>query len=227
MKKPIILFGAGKIAEVIHYYATEVCGFEVAAFCVDEPYKKDDYFSGKPLIAFEHIEVSYPPGSYDMFIALGYHQINGLRKEKYDSARGKGYHLVSVVSPEANLPKNVSYGDNCFIMPPVLLHPFVSLGNNVFIWSGAMVGHHSTIGDHCWLTSTCNIGGNVSIGERTFVAMGATVSHSIHIGKACFLGANTLVTKKMEDEQVVIAESSKPIKLNSSQFLRFSSFSSL
>ncbi len=227
MKKPLVLFGTGKIAEVVHYYATQVCGFEVAAFCVDTAFLTGTEFLGKPVHPFETIESTCPPSAYDMFVALGYHQMNELRKSKYEAAKAKGFHLVSIASPESTLPANLALGDNCFIMPPALIHPCVKLGNNVFVWSGALVGHHSTIGDHCWLTSSCNIGGNVSIGERTFIAMGATISHSIEIGAACFLGANTLVIKKMENEQVVIAESSKPIKLNSKQFLKFSSFSNL
>lgn len=227
MKKPLVLFGTGKIAEVVHYYATKMCGFEVAAFCVDEAYLTSAEFLGKPVHPFDTIESAYLPSEYDMFVALGYHQMNELRKTKYEAAKAKGYHLVSITSPESVLPANLIHGDNCFIMPPALIHPFVTLGNNAFIWSGALIGHHSTIGDHCWLTSSCNIGGNTNIGECTFIAMGATISHSIEIGAACFIGANTLVTKKMNNEQVVIAESSKPIKLSSKQFLKFSSFSNL
>ena len=78
-----------------------------------------------------------------------------------------------------------------------------------------------------WITSTANIGGNCQIGEHSFLALNTTVSHGVTIGKKCFLGANTLVTKNMEDGQVVIAESAKPIRLNSTQFLKFSSFSNL
>jgi UDP-3-O-[3-hydroxymyristoyl] glucosamine N-acyltransferase len=112
-------------------------------------------------------------------------------------------------------------------MPPSIIHPCVTLGNNVFVWSGALVGHHTVVGDHCWLTSHCHIGGNVQIGHNSFVALNATVGHSVTIGNECFLGANTLVNKELLDGQVVIAESSKAIKLNSKQFLKFSSFSSL
>lgn len=227
MKKPLVIFGTGKIAEVVHYYATELCGFNVAAFCVDGEFIKGNEFLSKPVISFESVEKKYPPEQFDMFVAIGYHQMNEVRKEKYEAAKARGYYFVSVISPEPTLPKNIITGDNCFIMPPALIHPCVTIGNNVFVWSGAMVGHHCTIGDHTWLTSTCNIGGNVTVGKGVFVALGATISHSIRIGDACFLGANTLVTKNMENEQVVIAESSKPIKLNSKQFLKFSSFSSL
>jgi UDP-3-O-[3-hydroxymyristoyl] glucosamine N-acyltransferase len=103
----------------------------------------------------------------------------------------------------------------------------VQIGNNVFIWNGAMVGHHSIIEDNCWLTSSCNISGNVHVGSNTFIAVNGTVGHSVTIGSNCFLGANSLVTKNLEENKVVIVESSKPLRLNSEQFLRMSTFSNL
>lgn len=227
MKKRLLIFGIGKIAEVVHYYASKECGFDVAAFCVNKQYLNTEDFQKLPVVSFETIESTHPPDKYDMFIAVGYHDLNKLREDKCKEAIGKGYQLVSVVSPLTNLPSNVEYGWNCFIMPPAIVHPCVQIKNNVFIWSGAMVGHHSVIEDNCWLTSCCNISGNVQMGANTFVAVNATVGHSAIIGKNCFLGANTLVTKNLEDGKVVIAESQKPLRLTSSQFLKLSNFSNL
>lgn len=227
MKKPLVIFGTGKIAEVVSYYATQDCGYEIAAYTVDKAHLNQDVFLGKPVYAFDEIERHCPYNTYDMFVAVGYHDMNKLRESKYSEARAKGYALVSIVSPNAHVPGNVIFKDNCFIMPPAIIHPCVTLGANTFVWSGALVGHHSVIDDHCWLTSNANIGGNVKMGKNCFVAINATVAHSVIIGHHCFLGANTLLTKNLEDQKVVIAESSKPIKLNSEQFLKFSSFSSL
>jgi sugar O-acyltransferase (sialic acid O-acetyltransferase NeuD family) len=227
MKKKLVLFGTGKITEVIHYYATEECGYEIAAFTVDKEFKKEETFLGKPIISFEQIEKDFPPAQYEMFVAIGYHDLNKLRATKCKEALSKGYNLVSIISPSANLPKNTKHGHNCFIMPPAIIHPCVELGNNVFVWSGAMIGHHSKVSDNCWFTSTANIGGNNIIRENSFFAINATTGHSVKIGKECFVGANSLVTKELLDGQVVISESSKPIKLNSQQFLRFSNFTSL
>lgn len=226
-QKKLILFGTGKIAEVVHYYAANECGFEVAGFCVDDAFVQTDSFCEKPVVALSKLVDQFPPSSYGMFVAVGYHELNALRKRKCEELSALGYHLVSVIPKSSNLPTNVKTGTNCFIMPPAIIHPCVTIGNDVFVWSGAMIGHHSVIADHCWLTSNCSIGGNVTLGQQTFVAMNAVVSHSVEVGEKCFLGANTLVTKKLDDQQVVIAESSKPIRLNSSQFLRMSSFSSL
>jgi len=225
--KPIILFGTGKIAEVIHYYATEECQLQVSAFAVDEEYKISNIFLGKPVVSFDEVQALYPPHVFDMFVAIGYHELNRLRELKCAEAINKGYHLTNIISPNCHLPANTHIGYNCFIMPPSIIHPCVTIGNNVFVWSGGLIGHHSIVNDNVWITSCANIGGNVAIGKNTFIAINATIGHSVAVGQNCFLGANSLLTKNLEDDKVVIAESSKPIKLTSKQFLKFSSFSSL
>ncbi|MEO6731341.1 MAG: NeuD/PglB/VioB family sugar acetyltransferase [Ferruginibacter sp.] len=227
MKKDLVIFGIGKIAEVIFYYAKEECGFNVVAFCVDEQYKNAEYFQGLPVLSFDKVEQSFPSSTHDMFIGVGYQDLNRLREARCLEAIAKGYDLVSIISPLANVPANVSIGWNCFIMPPAIIHPCVTIKNNVFVWNGAMVGHHSLVEDNCWLTSSCNISGNVQVGSNTFMAVNATIGHSVSIGKNCFIGANALVTKNLEDEKVVIVESTKAIRLNSHQFLKMSNFSSL
>ena len=227
MKKELVIFGVGKISDVIYYYATEECGFKIAAFVVDEKYKTQETFHDLPVVSFHDVENKYPADRYHMFVAVGYHQLNKVRAIKCQEAMAKGFHLVSIISPKASLPTNVKVGYNCFIMPPAIIHPNVTLGNNVFVWSGAMVGHHSVIEDNCWLTSCCNVSGNVVLGKNTFMAINATVGHSVTIGEDCFLGANSLVTKNLESKKVVITESTKPFRLDSTQFLRMSNFSNL
>lgn len=227
MNKKLIIFGTGKIAEVVGYYAMQECDFEVAAFTVDREYMVGSEFCGRPVVPFDELMDHYPPSEYNGFVAVGYHNLNGLRAGMVSRLKEKGYGLVSVIPKTGALPGNVSIGENCFIMPPAIIHPFVSIGNNVFVWSGAMVGHHSLIGDNCWLTSTCNIGGNCRIGKNTFIAMDATIGHSVTIGQDCFIGSGTLTIKNLDDEKVVISEASKPIKVSTKQFLRFANFSDL
>ena len=227
MKKDLIIFGTGKIAEVVYYYAKEECNFNVVAFTVDSAYAVGDTFCNLPIVPFENINQNYPSDKFNMFVAVGYQDLNRLREKKCNEVLAKGYSLISIISPLANVPKNVKTGYNCFIMSPAIIHPCVEIGNDVFVWAGAMIGHHSKIANHVWFTSCANIGGNVTVGSNCFFAMNATVGHSVTLGKECFIGANALVTKNMEDKKVVIAESQKPIKLDSEQFLRLSKFSSI
>lgn len=227
MSKPIVLFGTGKIAEVIHHLMVHEAGITVAGFTVDPEYVGDGKKEGLPVVAFSEVVKHFPPENFDLFVALGYHDMNALRANKMAEAKAKGYALPAFIHPQSGLPKGTPVGENSFVMRDVHIHPKVTIGSDVFVWSGAIIGHHTTIADHNWITSGANIAGACIIGEHCFLAINATISHGVRIGRRCFIGANALVTKDMTDEQVTIAQSDKPIRLNTDQFLRMSAFSSI
>lgn len=226
IKKQIIIFGLGKIAEVVYYYMKNETGFEVIAFTVDKKYVPGKEFLNLPVIPFEDIQDNYSPKIYSMFVALGYQNLNSLRTTKLQEAKAKGYEIISYVNKNSGVLKDTLYGENCFIMHNVSIHPRVKIGNNVFVWSGAVICHHSVIEDNCWITAGANIMGGVQLGENTFVAGNAMISHSVSVGKRCFIGANTLVTKNLKDEQVVISNPTPVFRLNTDQFLEISRFES-
>lgn len=225
--KPIVIFGTGKIAEVILYFLRHHSERQVVACCVDRDFLPGTEWQGLPTVAFDEITQTHPPETHDVFVALGYQQMNALRSRKCDEARQLGYTLTSYVHPQAGLPADCVHGDNCFIMNQVLIHPRVTLGDNVFVWSGAMIGHHSSIGNNCWLTSCANIAGCVTVGDNCFFAVNSTISNSVQVGASCFIGANALITKCTGEGQVFLAESTKAFRLNSQQFLRMSRFADM
>ncbi len=227
MSRPIVLFGTGKIAEVVYHLMVHEAGMQVAAFTVDAAYVGNGSKEGLPVVDFASVEKQFAPDKHDMFVALGYHEMNALRARKIADAKAKGYSVPAFIHPQSGLPKGTPVGENSFIMRDVHIHPKVSIGNGVFVWSGAIIGHHSVLGDHLWITSGANIAGACTIGDHTFLAINSTVSHGVRIGRRCFIGANALVTKDLTDEQVVIAQADKPIRLNTDQFLRMSAFSNI
>ena len=220
--KKLIIFGNGKIAEVVHHFFKHESDYEVVAFTADAEYIKETEFCSLPVVAFEELETSYSPKEYDAFVAMGYQDMNRLREEKLNAMKTKGYSIVSYVHPQSGIPADLSFCENCFIMNNVNIHPIVRLGKNVFVWSGTMIGHHSSVGDHNWFTSSANISGNVTIGDNCFFAVNTTVGHGVEIGDASFIGANALITKSLGAESVVIQESNKVFRLNSRQFMRMS-----
>jgi sugar O-acyltransferase (sialic acid O-acetyltransferase NeuD family) len=225
--KPIVIFGTGKIAEVILYFFQNCSERQVVACTVDRAYIPGTQWQGLPVVPFDEVIHKYPPETHDMFVALGYQEMNALRASKCQEARQLGYLLASYVHPASGLPNDCVYGDNCFIMNSVHVHPRVTLGNNVFVWSGAMVGHHSSLGDNCWLTSCANVSGVVTVEANCFFAVNATVGHGVTIAKDCFIGANALVVKSTQTGEAYLSESTKAFRLNSRQFLRLSNFSQL
>ena len=216
MSKPLVIFGTGDIAELAHFYFTRA-GRNVAAFTVDGAYLKEPSFHGLPVLPFEEVATARPPAESDLFVAVSYAKLNGVRKEKYLAARAMGYHLPSYVSDKATVLNEGRIGDNCFILEDNTIQPFATIGNNVTLWSGNHIGHHSTIQDHCFLASHVVISGGVEVGEQSFVGVNVTVRDHVRIGPRCVLGAGALLLQDAEAEGVYMGTSTERSRVPSSR----------
>lgn len=204
MKKPLVIFGSGDIAQLAHYYFKTDSDYEVAAFTVDADHLKESEFCGLPVIPFEDIAEKYPPDSYDFFVALSYSKLNHVRKEKFLAAKAMGYRLVSFVSSRATVLNEGKIGENCFIFEDNTIQPFVVIGDNVTLWSGNHIGHHSVIRDHTFIASHVVVSGGVEIGEQCFIGVNATLRDHIKIGDRCVVGAGALLLADAAPEGLYI-----------------------
>lgn len=220
MKKKLIIFGAGKIAQAVSFFFNRDGDYEIAGYCCDSQYINGDSYLGKRLVSSDEVENIFPPSDYEMFVAVGYQGINDFRAKKYDWAIEKGYNLASYRSQSVS--GDYQIGQNTMVMDGVIIQPCVKIGDNVLVWGGAMIGHHAVIGNHCWLTGSCAIGGLVRLGEKCFVGLNATVGNEVEVGARCMLGANSLVNKSLKDDSVLVERDTELHRLNSSQFARMS-----
>jgi sugar O-acyltransferase (sialic acid O-acetyltransferase NeuD family) len=201
--KKAIIFGANGQAEVVAYLLNVDSEYDVVAFCCSAKYRDSDSIFGKPLVDFEDIENKYPTSEYDMFVSLSYADQNKVRERFYKEAKAKGYTLLSYVSTKTtNYSKSI--GDNTFVFEDNTIQPFVEIGNNVILWSGNHVGHHSKVEDNCFISSHVVISGHCTIGANTFVGVNSTLRDGIQLGKYNTLGAGCLIVKSTEDSKVFI-----------------------
>ncbi len=217
MKKPLVIFGSGDIAQLAHYYFSTDSNYEIVAFTVDANYIKESEFCGLPVVAFEDVAKKYPPDSNDFFIALSYSKLNAVRKEKFLAAKEMGYKLVSFISSRATVLNEGRIGENCFIFEDNTIQPFVTIGNNVTLWSGNHIGHHSVIHDHTFIASHVVVSGGVEIGEQCFVGVNATLRDHIKIGDRCVVGAGALLLADAAPEGVYIGTATERSKVPSTR----------
>ena len=189
----VIIFGVQDFAELAHYYLINDSVHEVVAFSVNEQYiPKEKIFQGLPVIPFEEIENIFPPNIYSFFAPMSPKRMNMNREGVYNSIKAKGYKLISYISSKATIFNN-TIGENCFILEDNTLQPFTNIGDNVVLWSGNHIGHHSEIkshvsftshvvmSGHCMIESYCFFGVNstlrdgLTIAEGTLVSMGASI----------------------------------------------------
>jgi len=200
----IVIFGLGDIAEIAHFYFKHDTEHNVSAFCVDREYLDKKTFCDLPTVSFEDVEKQFPPSSHQMFVALSYSKMNALRAEKYQTAKSKGYQMVSYISSKATVWPGLKVGENCFILEDNTIQPFVTIGNNVTLWSGNHIGHHSCIEDNCFIASHVVVSGGVTIKENCFLGVNVTLRDHITLGRNCVIGAGALVVKDAEENGVYI-----------------------
>lgn len=203
MARQLIVFGTGNIAELARFYFEHDSEYEVAAFSVDEAYIDATEFCGRPVVPFERIHERYPPEEFSFFIALSYTKLNALRAEKLAAARARGYPIASYLSSKATVFPGFELKENCFILEDNTIQPFAQIGENVTLWSGNHIGHHSIIEDDVFLASHVVVSGGVSIGRGSFIGVNVTLRDHIAIGQKCVLGAGALVLEDLPDFTVV------------------------
>ena len=217
MKKTLIIFGTGDIAELAHYYFTTDSSYDVTAFTVNAEYLGSNSFCDLPVVAFEELTSHYHPDQHDLFIALSYTRLNAVRKDIYVEARDMGFSLASYVSSKATVLNEGRIGDNCFILEDNTIQPFVTIGNNVTLWSGNHIGHHSTIHDHSFIASHVVVSGGVEIGEQCFIGVNATLRDHICVGDRCVVGAGVLLLDDADPEGVYMGKSAERSRVPSTR----------
>lgn len=217
MKKRLVIFGFGDIAQLAHYYFSTDSDYEVVAFTVDAAYVTETIFCGLPVVPFEEVVQKYCPKECELFVALSYSKLNAVRKEKYLAAKALGYQVASFISSRATVLNDGRIGENCFIFEDNTIQPFVTIGNNVTLWSGNHIGHHSTIKDHCFIASHVVVSGGVEIGEQCFIGVNATLRDHIKIGEKCVIGAGALLLADAEAEGVYIGMATERARVPSTK----------
>lgn len=221
MKKKLIIFGLGELSELAHFYFSLEGRYEVAAFTLDQDFLKEDTFLGLPVIPFEKIQQIYPSDSTELFLALGYSKVNLTRKLKYEEAKNKGYRLASFIHPRTTYLSSEGIGENTFIFEDNTIQPFVRIGNNVVIWSGNHLGHHSFIQDHVFITSHVVISGGTVVGEQCFLGVNSTLRDHITVGERCVLGAGTLLLANAAPDGVYMSQATERSRVPSHRLPKF------
>src|SRR5690348_1281621 len=143
--RKLIIGGDSAFAEIAYEYFTHDSDYEVVAFTVEREYLKREELFGRPVLAFETLEQQLDPTEHSIYVASVYTQLNRLRTRLMTEVKAKGFALASYVSSRAFVWQNAVVGEHCFIFEDNTVQPFVRIGNNVVLWSGNHIGHHSTI----------------------------------------------------------------------------------
>ena len=129
--------------------------------------------------------------------------MNEFRRDRYLEGKARNYRFASFIHPNSHI-YTTDIGENCFILEANVIQPFAKIGNDVIMWSGNHIGHHSIIGDHCFLASHVGIAGATRIGDGCFLGGKVGIKEGLTIGPACLLSFGVIVTKDLPPGSVAL-----------------------
>lgn len=203
-KSNLLIFGTGTLAEVASYYFNTDSAYKLIGF-VDMPEfaAKQSSLINLPVFSWQKAIVEFGKNDVNFFVAVGYQKTNSVRQERYEQIKANGYNCASYISSRASvMTKNI--GENCFILENNVLQPFTKIGNNVMMWSGNHLGHHSVVEDHSFIASHVVISGKCKIGRNSFLGVNCCLHDGVEIGEKSIIGAGSIVTKSCEARTVFL-----------------------
>jgi sugar O-acyltransferase (sialic acid O-acetyltransferase NeuD family) len=216
--KKLIIFGQGLYTEIAHQYFTDDSEYEVVCFTKDDDYIDSNTYLGLPMVEFSKIQDSYPPDQFDMHISVSYTELNHLRERIFHEAKKKGYNLPSYISSKCNILTKYPIGENCFIFEDNTIQPFVKIEDNVILWSGNHIGHHSVIKSHNFISSHVVVSGQCTVESNCFIGVNSTIGHEVIIGSETLVGAGSTITKNTEPGSVYVPAKSVKLERKSNTF---------
>lgn len=194
----VVIFGNTRTAELALFYLQTDSEHEVVAFTVEQDYIQEPTFHGLPLVAFETLEQFYPPTDFQFFAPLTEKNMNQMRARVYEQGLKKGYSYISYISSHATVLTD-KIGENCFILEDNTIQPFVTIGNDVVLWSGNHIGHHGTIGNHVFITSHVVLSGGCQVGDYCFIGVNATIRDQTILGEGTLIAMGANLTRQKTD----------------------------
>lgn len=197
MKKNVIIFGTRDLAQLAKFYFENDSDLNPVCFTVDRQYMTETTFEGLPVVPFDEIKKLYPPENNLIFVPLTQAKMGFPRKDKYLEAKALGYEFATYISSKTTYFGS-KVGENCFIFEDNTIQPFTEIGNNVILWSGNHIGHHSVIKDHVFLTSHVVISGHCVIEPHCFFGVNSTVRDYTHVKEGTLVAMGAVIGKETE-----------------------------
>lgn len=193
----VVIFGTRDTAELAHHYLREDSPHRVVGFSVHAAYRDRDIFLDLPVVDFETLPQHFPPDQVAGFAPMTARGMNRPRAAVHARMREMGYACISYVSSRATVLSQ-DIGENCFILEHNVIQHGVHIGDDVVLWSGNHIGHHSRIEAHNFLTSHVVVSGHCRLAPHGFFGVNATLCDGIAVAEGCFLAMASALTRGVD-----------------------------
>lgn len=207
----IVIYGETAFAERIYSYIKFENVMNVLSFTNAKAFKEKEAIQDVPVIAFEELGERFKGIEFSILIAVGYVQMNNIRKKIYDECKEAGYRIATYISKTTTLYSN-DIGEGCIIMPNVYVGSNCRIGTGNIIASCTCLSHDNSIGDFNFISSNAIFGGHSTVCNNCFIGLGSVIRDGITINNYSLVGSATNLMTSTDPEGIYVGNPSHKLE---------------
>lgn len=211
----VVIYGETAFAERIYSYIRFEKSMNVLAFTNAKAFKEKDIIQGIPVIAFEELNETLGDKDFGILIAIGYVQMNNIRKKIYNECKNAGYRIATYISKTSTLYSE-DIGEGCIILPNVYVGPNCKIGNSNIIASCTCFSHDNLIGDFNFISSNVTLGGHSTLCNNNFIGLGCVIRDGITVNNYSLIGSATNVLHSTDEYGIYVGNPARKLENKSS-----------
>lgn len=198
----IVVFGDSTFAERLAKYILLEKKDRLLCFTQEDAFCSRDTILSLPVVPLSALR-NYIKVEFEIVLAVGYTQMNGLREKLYNMLVDAGFKIGKWISTNAMVYSNY-IGEGTIILPNVVIGPGCQIGKCNFFASSVSLSHDNTVGDFNFFSTGVVVGGSSEIKNHCFLGLNSTIKSSICLYDYTLLGAATNLLKSTNEFDVYI-----------------------
>ena len=196
----LIIIGAGGHGKVVADAAACTHHWKEIVF-VDKRYP-DLSSAGHWPVTNDHDDLDkFEKNACDYIVAVG---DNNIRHKLHKELKNKGFNLVNVIHPAAEISDYAELGVGNAVMVNAVINVDTKIGDACIINTAATVDHDCIIGDGVHISPGSHLAGQVEVGKYSWIGIGATVNQLVIIGENVTLGAGSVAIENIPEGKIAV-----------------------
>lgn len=206
------IYGAGGLGREVYELAQQCNAHQTrwdGFFFVDDTITQETSLRGCPVHKLADAKSLFPPATAELVVAVGE---PALRETLWNNALQAGYSMATLVYPGMHVPSTTAIGAGAVVCNVQLLSCDATIGQNVLLQPGCIIGHDCVVAEHSVVSIGATICGRCTIGRRAYVAAGSTVKETLRVGDNAVVGMGAVVFSDVTEGCVTLGNPARIIQ---------------
>lgn len=209
----LVIYGAGglgrEIAEVVRRINAQHYIWNLLGFVDDAASPTDPVWEDREVLGNVDFIRTFR-GPLDVVLGIGSPQA---KKRIYGELQACPHvRFPNVIDRTAQITSPAHIGKGVVVFPLCFVSLNVSLGDFVYLNTGAYVAHDSQVGSFSSVMPHASISGNVVVGEEVLIGAGASILQGKSIGSRSTVGMGGVVIDDVPHDSTTVGNPARPLE---------------